>query len=155
MDSDRLTSSRSGRLRVGTVCEFMTSFTAVAGHRSHLNEGVSDGYAEADRDRGAGRAGRSKSEVARRYGVSRRWVISVVQRSGARRNAARVGRREEVLVEGPSRTDPARSRGRTRRNTTVVFSGDAAAGQFVDVLIERATSTTLRGRAPSLVAAEA
>ena len=63
-----------------TVSEFMTSFTAVAGHRSHLNEGVSDGYAAADRDRGAGRAGRSKSEVARRYGVSRRWVISVVQR---------------------------------------------------------------------------
>ena len=33
----------------------------------------------------------------------------------------RVGRVEEVLVEGPSRTDAALLRGRTRRNTTVNF----------------------------------
>ena len=59
-----------------------------------------------------------------------------MQRVGADRNAARVGRVEEVLVEGPSRTDPALSRGRTRRNTTVVFAGDASAGELVDVLVE-------------------
>jgi len=52
---------------------------------------------------------------------------------------------EEVLVESPSRTDPTRLRGRTRRNTTVNFSGVAAAGDLVDVRIEDATSTTLRG----------
>ena len=69
------------------------------------------------------------------------------------RNAERVGRVEEVLVEGASRTDPARLRGRTRRNTTVNFAGPVAAGELVDVLIERPTSTTLRGRAASLVAA--
>ena len=80
-------------------------------------------------------------------------LVTVVQRVGAERNGARVGRVEEVLVEGPSRTDPALSRGRTRRNTTVVFTGEASAGELVDVLVEGSTSTTLRGRVASLVAA--
>jgi tRNA-2-methylthio-N6-dimethylallyladenosine synthase len=63
----------------------------------------------------------------------------------ASRNAGRVGRMEQVLVESPSRTDPRLLRGRTRRNTTVNFSGAAAAGDLVEVRIEEATSTTLRG----------
>jgi tRNA-2-methylthio-N6-dimethylallyladenosine synthase len=63
----------------------------------------------------------------------------------ASRNAERVGRVEEVLVENPSRTDPSLLRGRTRRNTTVNFSGSAALGDLVEVRIEAATSTTLRG----------
>ena len=61
------------------------------------------------------------------------------------RNAARVGGVEEVLVESPSRTDPTLLRGRTRRNTTVNFAGTAAPGELVDVRIDEATSTTLRG----------
>jgi tRNA-2-methylthio-N6-dimethylallyladenosine synthase len=72
-------------------------------------------------------------------------LVEVVQRVAARRNADRVGRREEVLVEGASRTDTTLLRGRTRRNTTVNFSGTAAAGELVDVRIEAASSTTLRG----------
>jgi tRNA-2-methylthio-N6-dimethylallyladenosine synthase len=80
-------------------------------------------------------------------------LVGVVQRGAAERNAARVGHVEEVLVEGPSRTDAALLRGRTRRNTTVNFSGHAARGDLVPVLIESATSTTLRGRIASLVAA--
>jgi len=72
-------------------------------------------------------------------------LVEVVQRTAASRNLARVGRVEEVLVEGPSRTEPALLRGRTRRNTTVNFSGDAAPGDLADVAIERATSTTLGG----------
>ncbi len=72
-------------------------------------------------------------------------LIDVVQRSAAHRNAERVGRVEEVLVEGPSRTDPSLLRGRTRRNTTVNFTGPAAAGELVQVRIDRATSTTLAG----------
>jgi len=80
-------------------------------------------------------------------------LVEVVQRSAAERNAQRVGLAEQVLVEGASRTDPALLRGRTRRNTTVNFSGSARAGDLVDVLIEGATSTTLRGREASLVAA--
>jgi tRNA-2-methylthio-N6-dimethylallyladenosine synthase len=80
-------------------------------------------------------------------------LIEVVQRTAAARNAERVGRVEEVLVEGPSRNDPGILRGRTRRNTTVNFSGPAAAGEFVPVEIHTATSTTLSGA--QLVAAAA
>jgi tRNA-2-methylthio-N6-dimethylallyladenosine synthase len=72
-------------------------------------------------------------------------LVEVVQRVAARRNAGRVGGVEEVLVEGTSRTDAALLRGRTRRNTTVNFSGSAAPGELVDVRIEGASSTTLRG----------
>lgn len=81
-------------------------------------------------------------------------LVSVVQRIAAERNAERVGRVEEVLVEGPSRTDPALFRGRTRRNTTVNFVGSSLPGELVDVAIEGSTSTTLRGRAAALVAVE-
>ncbi|HTO24453.1 MAG TPA: tRNA (N6-isopentenyl adenosine(37)-C2)-methylthiotransferase MiaB [Gaiellaceae bacterium] len=72
-------------------------------------------------------------------------LVDLVQRVAASRNESRVGRVEEVLVEGTSRTDPSLLRGRTRRNTTVNFSGSAAPGELVDVRIERATSTTLGG----------
>jgi tRNA-2-methylthio-N6-dimethylallyladenosine synthase len=72
-------------------------------------------------------------------------LVEVVQRVAASRNAERIGRVEEVLVESPSRTDTSLLRGRTRRNTTVNFSGAAVPGDLVEVQIEAATSTTLRG----------
>ena len=72
-------------------------------------------------------------------------LIAAVQAAAAARNAERVGRVEEVLVEGPSRSDPAFLRGRTRRNTTVNFTGGAVPGELVPVEISAATSTTLRG----------
>jgi tRNA-2-methylthio-N6-dimethylallyladenosine synthase len=80
-------------------------------------------------------------------------LVELTQRSATARNTARVGRVEQVLVEGPSRTDPAILRGRTRRNTTVNFTGSAEAGELVEVAIDAATSTTLRGTQDSLVAA--
>jgi tRNA-2-methylthio-N6-dimethylallyladenosine synthase len=78
-------------------------------------------------------------------------LVELTQRMARERNAARVGRIEEVLVEGPSRTDPSVLRGRTRRNTTVNFSGSAAPGELVQVAVESATSTTLRGTQRVLV----
>ena len=80
-------------------------------------------------------------------------LVEVVQRIARENNERRVGRVEQVLVEGPSRTDASVLRGRTRRNTTVVFSGAAPAGELVDVLIDGATSTTLRGAQRALVPA--
>ena len=80
-------------------------------------------------------------------------LVAVVQRIAAERNRERVGRVEEVLVEGSSRTDESLLRGRTRRNTTAVFAGSASTGDLVDVMIEDATSTTLRGRELAAVAA--
>jgi len=72
-------------------------------------------------------------------------LIELCQRVAHERNRARVGAVEEVLVEGPSRTDPMVLRGRTRRNTTVNFHGGGEPGDLVDVRIDDATSTTLRG----------
>jgi tRNA-2-methylthio-N6-dimethylallyladenosine synthase len=80
-------------------------------------------------------------------------LIELCQHVALERNLMRVGRLEEVLVEGPSRTDASLLRGRTRRNTTVNFAGTAQAGDLVDVRIENATSTTLRGTQPVPVAA--
>jgi tRNA-2-methylthio-N6-dimethylallyladenosine synthase len=80
-------------------------------------------------------------------------LVDVVQRVASERNTERVGLIEEVLVEGPSRTDPAFLRGRTRRNTTVNFAGSAAPGDLVPVEISGATSTTLRGTQATSVAA--
>jgi tRNA-2-methylthio-N6-dimethylallyladenosine synthase len=80
-------------------------------------------------------------------------LVDVIQRIGAERNAERVGRTEEVLVEGTSRTDPSLLRGRTRRNTTVNFTGTAVSGELVNVVIDGATSTTLRGTECAAVAA--
>jgi tRNA-2-methylthio-N6-dimethylallyladenosine synthase len=91
------------------------------------------------------------SEDVKRERIER--LIGLVQRIAAERNAERVGRVEQVLVEGPSRTDSTLLRGRTRRNTTVNFAGSAQAGDLVDVLIEGATSTTLRGTEAALIAA--
>jgi tRNA-2-methylthio-N6-dimethylallyladenosine synthase len=80
-------------------------------------------------------------------------LVEVVQRIAAERNAERIGLVDEVLVEGPSRTDARRLRGRTRRNTTVNFTGSATAGELAHVEIEASTSTTLSGRQAALVAA--
>jgi tRNA-2-methylthio-N6-dimethylallyladenosine synthase len=80
-------------------------------------------------------------------------LIEVVQRVAGARNRERIGRVEEVLVEGPSRTDASLLRGRTRRNTTVNFAGTASAGELVPVTIEAATSTTLKGTQLAAVAA--
>jgi tRNA-2-methylthio-N6-dimethylallyladenosine synthase len=80
-------------------------------------------------------------------------LIEVVQRVAEARNQERIGRVEEVLVEGPSRTDASLLRGRTRRNTTVNFAGTASAGELVSVTIEAATSTTLKGTQLAAVAA--
>jgi tRNA-2-methylthio-N6-dimethylallyladenosine synthase len=91
------------------------------------------------------------AEEVKRERIER--LVELVQRVAAERNRERVGRVEEVLVEGPSRTDPALLRGRTRRNTTVNFAGSASAGDLVEVVIDGSTSTTLRGRQTALVAA--
>jgi tRNA-2-methylthio-N6-dimethylallyladenosine synthase len=72
-------------------------------------------------------------------------LVELVQRRARERAERFVGRMMEVLVEGPSRTDPTRLRGRTRHNKTVNFDGTAAQGELVEVEISSATSTTLSG----------
>jgi tRNA-2-methylthio-N6-dimethylallyladenosine synthase len=70
----------------------------------------------------------------------------VVERSALARHRARVGRTEEVLVEGPSRKDPTVATGRTGQNKLVHFPGPVpSAGTFADVMITGAAAHFLRG----------
>ena len=64
----------------------------------------------------------------------------------ARAHSAGSDGRAEVLVEGAEPPTAAAARGRTRQNVTVNFDGAAEPGAIVAVVIEAATSTTLRGR---------
>jgi tRNA-2-methylthio-N6-dimethylallyladenosine synthase len=72
-------------------------------------------------------------------------LVEVIQRRAHERAQRFVGRTLEVLVEGPSRTDPSRLRGRTTHNKVVNFDGLAARGELVQVQISAATSQTLSG----------
>ena len=72
-------------------------------------------------------------------------LVEAVQRHATERAQRFVGRTMEVLVEGPSRTDPAKLRGRIRHNKTINFTGVAAPGDLTDVEVASATSTTLAG----------
>jgi tRNA-2-methylthio-N6-dimethylallyladenosine synthase len=72
-------------------------------------------------------------------------LVEAVQRHATERAQRFVGRTMDVLVEGPSRTDPSKSRGRIRHNKTVNFGGVAQAGELAEVEIAAATSTTLAG----------
>jgi len=76
-------------------------------------------------------------------------LVDVVERHAASRHAARVGRTEEVLVEGPSKKDATVLAARTRQNKLVHFTdptGALAAGAFADVVVESAAAHFLRGR---------
>ena len=73
-------------------------------------------------------------------------LVAVVQRRAHERATRFIGRTLEVLVEGPSRTDPSRLRGRSRHNKVVNFTGLGAAGELVEVEILGATSQTLSGQ---------
>ncbi|PYJ07751.1 MAG: tRNA (N6-isopentenyl adenosine(37)-C2)-methylthiotransferase MiaB [Verrucomicrobia bacterium] len=71
-------------------------------------------------------------------------LLKLVNELAAPRYRNLVGRQLEVLVEGPSKKNPARMTGRTRCNKIVVFDGsDRHRGQLLDVRIERAGSFTL------------
>ena len=74
-------------------------------------------------------------------------LVDVVEASALRRHEARVGRTEELLVEGPSKKDPAIWSGRTRQNKLAHFVPDAEtrAGALVEVRITSAAPHFLRG----------
>jgi tRNA-2-methylthio-N6-dimethylallyladenosine synthase len=77
-------------------------------------------------------------------------LVQAVQRRAHERAQRFVGRELEVLVEGPSRHDPLRLRGRSRHNKVVNFDGLAAPGELTRVSIVGATSQTLTGHEPIL-----
>ena len=84
-----------------------------------------------------------------------RRLVEVVERHALRNHEARVGRIEEVLVDGPSKKDPSITSGRTRQNKLVHFSatGDAIRpGALVEVRITHAAPHWLRGEAQRVAA---
>ncbi len=75
-------------------------------------------------------------------------LVGLIQAMALAKNEGLVGSVEEVLIEGPSRHGEGLLRGRTRGNKIVnfsPFSSGLGAGDFADVNIESATSTTLKG----------
>lgn len=72
-------------------------------------------------------------------------LVALVQAKAAERSRRFLGREVEVLVEGVSRTDSGRLRGRTRHNKAVNFDGVSDPGQLTEVLVEHTTSQTLDG----------
>ncbi len=70
---------------------------------------------------------------------------TVVDRSSLARHRARVGREEEVVVEGASRKDPAVTTGRTRDNKLVHFEAPLRAGTYATVEITSAGAHHLGG----------
>ncbi len=73
-------------------------------------------------------------------------LLRLVNEIAARHYEKLVGTQVQILVEGPSKKNPARMMGRTRCNKIVVFDGsDRHRGQIMDVKITRAGSFTLYG----------
>ena len=72
-------------------------------------------------------------------------LVELVQRRARERAQRFIGRDVEVLVEGRSRQDADRLRGRTRENKVVNFDGVAQPGDLVTVRVESATSHSLDG----------
>jgi tRNA-2-methylthio-N6-dimethylallyladenosine synthase len=78
-------------------------------------------------------------------------LLAVVNETAALRYEAHVGRRVEILVEGPSKKNPERLTGRTRCNKIVVFDGAPRhMAEVMDVKITRSGSFTLYGEADVL-----
>jgi tRNA-2-methylthio-N6-dimethylallyladenosine synthase len=73
-------------------------------------------------------------------------LLAEINSIGRRRYDDRVGQTVQILVEGPSKKNPARLSGRTRCNKIVVIEGNQRhMGQLMDVKITRAGSFTLYG----------
>jgi tRNA-2-methylthio-N6-dimethylallyladenosine synthase len=96
--------------------------------------------------RGTEAAGFAEDFVDHEVAVERmERLVEVVQRRARERAQRFVGRTLDVLVEGASRHDPSRLRGRTTHNKVVNFDGVASPGEIVPVAISGATSQTLTG----------
>jgi len=74
-------------------------------------------------------------------------LTAAVERHALARNRSRVGRTEEILVEGPSKRDPARCTGRTRQGKLVHAPAGAGfePGSYASVRITEAAPHWLAG----------
>ncbi|OIQ58825.1 tRNA-2-methylthio-N(6)-dimethylallyladenosine synthase [Moorella thermoacetica] len=73
-------------------------------------------------------------------------LMELQNRISLAKNEALVGQEVEILVEGPSKTDPDQLSGRTRTNKLVIFPGDQSlTGRLVKVRLTRAQTWLLKG----------
>jgi tRNA-2-methylthio-N6-dimethylallyladenosine synthase len=73
-------------------------------------------------------------------------LLEIVNRIARETLASTVNTNQQILVEGPSKTNPSRLAGRTRHNRTAVFEGDdALCGSLVTLRITRSSDHTLYG----------
>jgi tRNA-2-methylthio-N6-dimethylallyladenosine synthase len=80
-------------------------------------------------------------------GRRNRELLALQEAISLEKNAARVGTRLEILVDGPSKNNPKRQAGRTDTNQIVHFEAERdLRGQFVHVDITRSTALTLFGQ---------
>lgn len=71
---------------------------------------------------------------------------AAIEANARRIGQSRVGTRQRILVEGPSRKDPAELMGRTECNRIVNFAGPARlVGEMVEVTVTQAYPHSLRG----------
>jgi tRNA-2-methylthio-N6-dimethylallyladenosine synthase len=124
-------------LEVAAAAEYDSAYTFVYSPRPGTEAAAwTDRFVDAD-------------AVARRFDK----LKVVVERSALAKHAARVGRVEEVLVEGPSKKDPSVTTGRTRQNKLVHFAGRVPVGSYADVLVTDAAPHFLRGELVDVTAA--
>jgi tRNA-2-methylthio-N6-dimethylallyladenosine synthase len=74
-------------------------------------------------------------------------ALDLQKEISAERNGALVGSVQEILVEGPSKTDASRLTGRTRTDRIVIVDGlpEECVGELVDIRIREATALSLYG----------
>jgi tRNA-2-methylthio-N6-dimethylallyladenosine synthase len=74
-------------------------------------------------------------------------LLRVQEELTTKKNAALIGTLQQVLCEGPSKTNKERLSGRTSQNKIVIFNGDARefTGRLVNIRIEDSTGYTLYG----------
>ena len=105
------------------------------------------------------RPGTEAAELADRFvdpavvGERYERLRTVVERSGLRKHEARIGRVEEVLVEGPSRKDPGVLTGRTAQNKLIHFPSPTPirTGSYALVEVTAAAAHHLQGRLHDVV----
>jgi tRNA-2-methylthio-N6-dimethylallyladenosine synthase len=74
-------------------------------------------------------------------------IIALQNRTSLENNKKCIGRTYEVLVEGVSKRSREQLFGRTEQNRVVVFPrGNHHIGEFVKVVVEEASSATLKGK---------
>jgi tRNA-2-methylthio-N6-dimethylallyladenosine synthase len=125
-------------LEVAAAAEFDSAYTFVFSPRSGTEAAeMTDRFCDPD-------------EVRDRYDRLR----TVTERSALAKYRARIGRTEDVIVEGPSKRDPAVLTARTAQNKLVHFPADPVkAGTYARVTITDAAHQYLLGELVNLTAA--